>query len=138
MTEQLVAPIPETLKTNRSKGRLTCFTEDGKPVILDYKLAKVRVKKTDEEIKQAKRTYRREYARRPQVKERIKKRLENPESKEKRLRYASKEEVKERKKFLAARNRKIRNELKRLDPELYRDLEKDVTESMRATNKADA
>lgn len=84
-----------------------------------YELREVFVKKNKDELTQHRRVYRKDYAKRPYVRESTKKRLEDPEVIAKRKNYSAREEVKQRKMALAKVNRIIRNKLKEKDPDLY-------------------
>ena len=86
---------------------------------LEFELREVKLKKGRDEIRLARRLYRKEYMSRPEVKAKIKKRLENPKVIEARRHYAEDPKVKERKKFLSKRARELRNLLKKENPVLY-------------------
>lgn len=120
-SEQLVATVPKDF--NRKSGKLVCYDDQGNALQLDFKVANVRVKKSKEEILLAKRLYRREYQKRPGVKEKLQAKLNNPETKKKRMEYASRPDVIARKKQVAAQNRKIRNLLKQEKPDIYKELQ---------------
>lgn len=94
----------------------------GVKVPVAAKVAEVRVKKTKEEKDRAKRLYRKEYSKKPNVMAKIKDRLSNPAVIAKRKAYSEKPEVKARKKALAARNRAIRNVLKYENTGLYQEI----------------
>ncbi len=114
--ELIVIKPPE----NFNPSHLICnYAVGGSSQTLDFELRTVKFKKKKEELKEARRLYRREYMSRPEVKAKIKKRLENPKVIEARRIYAENPKVKERKKFLSKRSRELRNLLKNENPELY-------------------
>lgn len=95
---------------------------------LPYEIRLVKLKRTEEEKKAIRRIYTKNYLSRPHVKEKIAKRLNDPDNVKARKEYASKPEVKERKRELNKRNRAIRNVLKQQKPEIYREIVESVIE----------
>lgn len=116
---KLVCDLPEGIDT-RIQEVIVKLGMNEFPV--KCKIAEVKVKKTKEEKDRAKRLYRKEYSKRPLVQEKIKARLSNPEVIAKRKAYSEREDVKKRKKEIAARNRMIRNVLKYENSDLYKEI----------------
>lgn len=94
-----------------------------------FELREVFVKKNDDELKQHRHLYRKDYAKRPHVKEKTRKRLQDPEVIIKRKMYSEQDDVKQRKKDLAKVNRIVRNKLKEKDPVLYIELRGSAAEA---------
>jgi hypothetical protein len=95
--------------------------------LLEHRFADVKFKKTKEEKEERRRLYRQKYMKRPHVLEKLKKRLADPAVVKARKEYAEKPEVKERKKNNAKRNREIPSKLKKLAPAIYHEIVKQVT-----------
>jgi hypothetical protein len=137
---KLVCEVPEGFNPSSGKLKMSymnvngleCFTKNDVP----FKVAEVRLKKTKEEKNKAKRIYRKSYVNKPLVKERMKKRLEDPETVAKRKEYSQRPEVKQRKKDQAALNRRIRNALKHEHSALYLQIARELEEngSLNATS----
>lgn len=108
-------------------------SEEG-AVELPYKLCRVRQLKTAEEIKATRRAYRKEYARRPYVQEKIKARLNNPEVIARRKAYSERPDVKARKQILASRARAVKNRLKEQNPLLYNQIVNSIDLSARESS----
>lgn len=126
MTSRIVCEIPQGFSPGLEK-RLKLFASDGTAVDCEYKVASIRLTKSKEEKDKAKRLYRRNYAKRPNVQAKIRERLSNPEMKKKLKSYSERPDVKDRKKILAARNRAARNALKYDHPDLYKEIIKKVS-----------
>lgn len=94
----------------------------GVPLELPFELKLVKPKRTDAEKAEHRRLYRKEYVSRPDVRAKILKKMSDPEIQRKRKEYGMREEVKLRKKVLAARTRALKRELKMQNPQLYQDL----------------
>ncbi len=93
---------------------------------LPFQLCPIRCKMTKEEKDLKRRLYRKEYMQRPSTRERITKRLADPEVIAKRKEYAAREDVQRKKKENAKRQRQIRRIIQERSPELYRDVEEAV------------
>jgi len=104
------------------QGKVTFCSADGELLELPFEIKLVKVKRTDQEKAEHRRLYRQEYVTRPAVREKIKAKLSDPEIQRKRKEYGLREEVKMRKKVLAARTRALKRELKMQNPQLYQDL----------------
>lgn len=128
MTSKIVCEIPQGFSPGLEK-RLKLFSGDGTAVDCEYKVANIRLTKSKEEKDKAKRLYRRNYAKRPNVQAKIRERLSNPAMKLKLKAYSERPDVKERKKLLASRNRATRNALKYEHPDLYKEIIKKVSAS---------
>ncbi len=108
---------------NFNPSLLTChYQGDSESLNLDFKLRQVKLKKLPEEIKLARRIYRQEYMRKPEVRAKLKKRLENPKIIEARKKYSEDPRVKSRKKYLSKRSRELKNLLKKEHPGIYNNL----------------
>lgn len=94
----------------------------------------LRLKKTDKQKTEDRRIYRKEYQTRPLTIEKNAKRREDPLVKEKKKNYASKTEVKERKKELNKRQRKIKRLLQQERPDIYNDLIRKLEEDNNGYN----
>lgn len=121
---KIVSDIPDDDTQNMEICYRLTNTQDFIP--LTHKIVEVRLKKTEEEKEIAKKAYRKAYAAKADVKQKIAERLKKPEVIKKRKEYASKASVKLRKKELAARARKIRKTLKAN----YRDIYDEITEKV--------
>ncbi len=88
--------------------------------------SQVKIGPSSTELKQQKSEDRKKYRERPEVQKAIKAKQSDPKEIEKRKQYASKPEVKEKKALAAKEGRKVRAELKRVQPGLYEDLLKKV------------
>lgn len=114
---KIVVNIPEGLSPNAKT--LQVLGDTGIFMECPYEIRDVIIKKSEQEKKYARRAYRKDYVTRPIVQEKIKQRLNDPETIKKRKEYAEREEVKQRKKELAARARQVRKLLKEEEPETY-------------------
>lgn len=115
----VVAPPREDFP---KRGNFTYVDGNGVTLDLPFELKFVKVKRTSEEKAEHRRLYRQEYVKRPAVRAKIMAKLEDPEIQQKRKEYGMREEVKLRKKVLAARTRALKRELKLQNPQLYQDL----------------
>jgi len=97
---------------------------------IPYEVRMARLKKSEEEKRESRRLYTKEYTSRPNIQEKIKARLEKPETQEKRKAYAARDDVKERKRLLAQRKRQINAMLKKENPDLYSSLQEKVVSSI--------
>lgn len=120
MINQIVITPPSDNFPRR--GHVTYCETDGQLLELPFEIKAVKLKRTPEEKAEHRRIYRQEYVNRPHVREKIKAKLSDPITQQKRKEYGMKEEVKMRKKVLAARTRALKRELKNQNPELYHDL----------------
>lgn len=120
---RLVCDLPSNFQLPRL-GTVHYYSADSQdfPVELPYEVRLVKLKRTAEEKRRARRAYTREYTSRPEVRAKIHKRLADPEKVKARQEYAAREDVKERKKELSRRNREIRAKLKSEKPEIYAQL----------------
>jgi hypothetical protein len=118
MTMFLVASIPPDF--DLSKHKVFYSTKLFDEPRLNAEIRKIIVCKSKKEKDEKRRAYRRDYMKRPHVQEKVKKRMSDPEVIMKRKHYADREDVKERKRILAAKARKIKNLLKEKNPELYK------------------
>lgn len=84
-----------------------------------HRVMSLRLPKSKEEKKKARRMYRREYVTRPKVMEKIKKRLNDPLVIQARKEYSERPEVKSQKQFLSKRGRLIKNLLKEKHSDIY-------------------
>lgn len=116
----------EKMGLSGERGFLDAVCELENPMPIPYEVRMARVKQNKEEKILARRVYTKEYTSRPESQAKIKKRMEKPETKQKRIEYAHREDVKERKKLLAKRRREILNTLKEDQPHVYRALEERV------------
>lgn len=124
---QIVCSVPQGLNPNTKT--LQILGDSGLFMEVPFEIRPVKMIKTPEEKKKARRLYRKEYVTRPAVQEKIKHRLNDPESLQKRQQYAERADVKQRKKELAARARAIRKALKEEQPEIYATLLSKVSHS---------
>ena len=104
------------------RGHVTYCNALGELLEMPYEIKAVKMKRTAEEKAEHRRKYRAEYVSRPHVREKIKSKLTDPVIQQKRKEYGMREEVKLRKKVLAARTRALKRELKMQNPQLYQDL----------------
>jgi hypothetical protein len=98
------------------------FNENNEIVEIPVEARPVKLLKTEAELREHRRLYRKEYMKRPHVQEKIQKRLNDPEALKKRIEYANREDVKKRKQALATRTRAVNRLLKQKNPELYSEL----------------
>lgn len=103
-------------------GNVIFCGDDGQLLDLSFEIKTVKLKSTAAEKAERRRLYRLEYVNRPHVKDKIKAKLTDPVIQKKRKEYGMREEVKMRKKVLAARTRALKRELKMQNPQLYQDL----------------
>jgi hypothetical protein len=95
-----------------------------------YESSRIRLTSSPEEIAQKRKKYRAMYRNKP---ENVQKRIEkskDPEIIKKRKEYASREEVKNQKKILSQRRRKILRTIKEIDPEKYKEALQKVMETV--------
>lgn len=119
--QDLIVITPPTENFPRI-GSLTFCGEDGQLLDLSFEIKTVKLKRTVAEKAEHRRLYRQEYVNRPHVRDKIKAKLTDPAIQLKRKEYGMREEVKMRKKVLAARTRALKRELKMQNPQLYQDL----------------
>lgn len=98
------------------------FNENNEIVEIPVEARPVKLLKTEAELREHRRLYRKEYMKRPHVQEKIQKRLNDPEALKKRIEYANRDDVKKRKQALATRTRAVNRLLKQKNPELYSEL----------------
>jgi hypothetical protein len=123
LVQRIVCPIPPGMAEHDLPTRGELHFNDGAiDLALPYEIRLIKMKRTEEEKRAARRLYTKEYIRRPDVRAKIQSRLHDPEKVKQRKEYASSESVKQRKRELNARNRAIRNRLKVENPELYNSL----------------
>lgn len=89
---------------------------------LPFRMERIKILKSLEEMKRKKKEYRRLYSQKPHVKAKQKARMLKPETIEKRKLYAKKPEVQLRKREISAIKRRITNALKEKDPTLYSEI----------------
>lgn len=118
MTKFLVLPV------NTNWNDTTQFftkNSDGEiiPIEEKPKISAIKMIKSDEEKLKRRRIYRQQYTKRPDVRAKIKKRLNDPKVIEARKAYAEKPEVKLRKKQLSAASRALKKKLKEEYPTIH-------------------
>ena len=124
----VIFPRPEVFDPSSDRNTLSVYfvLEDQAgshpPVFPDFKVRNIKVLKSQEEKEDTRRKYRRAYAQRADVRDKINKRLSNPDIIAKRKEYASRPDVKLRKQQLAGRARAIKRLLKEKEPKLYNNL----------------
>lgn len=126
----LVNPPKEVQKGDE----LSILTRDGERIVCPWELRLATTQMTHEEKEKARRKNRQDYMKKPATIEKMKERMSDPKTIAKRKEYAEREDVKERKKVLAARARAIRKELKESQPDNYALLQKKVEEDMKRGN----
>ncbi len=122
----VVCPRPQYFKEGRHRMAMVEATNGTVFQLLEHRFADVRFKKTPEEKEERRRLYRQKYMKRPNVVEKLRKRLADPQTIKARKEYAERPQVKERKKQLAKQNREIPAKLKNKAPELYKEIIKEV------------
>lgn len=116
-------------------GKEIFLNLDGEKVVCPWEVRMVIPQLTRDEKDRQRRLSRSAYMRKPETVEKMKERMSRPDVIAKKKAYAEKPEVKLRKKMLAARSRKIRKEMKERDPEHYKQIEREVEEELRKTEK---
>lgn len=111
------------------------YDADGTPKEIELTVREAIVFKTKKEKEAHRRLYRKEYSTRPATREKIAKRLADPEVQRKRKEYAEREDVKRRKKERAAEARAVRRKLKEEMPETYEQLSERVRREMEETDR---
>ena len=107
-------PISSTVLVSNSDGTMI--------KVPSFQVGDIKLKKTALDKKREKTAYRQAYMKRPHVQAKVRARLNDPTNIAKRKAYAQREDVKLRKKELAARARLVRRELKQNHPDLYQQL----------------
>lgn len=110
---------------------LSFVTNGGERIICPWEHRIMTPQLTDPERQKARQGYRKEYMKKPKTIAKVKARMADPEVIAKRKVYAEREDVKRRKKELAARARAIRRALKETQPENYELLKLKVEEALR-------
>ena len=121
--------------SGREVGQAMYYDENGNPQYLTLTLREAIVFKTKKEKEAHRRLYRKEYSTRPSTREKISKRLADPEVQRKRKEYAEREDVKRRKKEKAAEARAVRRKLKEEMPETYEQLAERVKQELIETDR---
>jgi hypothetical protein len=110
---------------------LSYINTQGERIICPWEVKMVTPQLTDPERQKARQGYRKEYMKKPKTIAKVKARMADPEVIAKRKVYAEREDVKKRKKELAARARAIRRALKETQPENYELLKLKVENALR-------
>lgn len=110
------------------------YCHEDQMIPLLFEIRQCKLKRTDEEKRLARSLYTKEYTTRPNVQEKIRARLADPAHVQRRKEYAARPEVKERKKECSRRNREIRRRLKEEQPRLYSELAQKVQSHAYAEN----
>lgn len=119
-------------ETGIQKGDEISFINDrGERIICPWELKMITPHLTEPERLKARQGYRKEYMKKPKTIAKVKARMADPDVIAKRKVYAEREDVKKRKKELAARARAIRRALKETQPENYELLKLKVENALR-------
>jgi len=111
-TEYIVIPTDGLAQPTRAS-----ILVNGEPI--SFEVREIKKKKTREEKAEQKRLYRKEYNQTPKQREKMLKKMNDPEAIAKRKAYSELPYVKDRKKLQSQRSREIKRKLKQQDYSLY-------------------
>lgn len=121
---KIVCDIPADF--NPRLTTLMLSDSEGKMMKVPFKVGDVKLKQTKEDKLKQTRMYRDRYLKKPEVQEKLRKRMSSPEYIEKRKEYARRADVKEKKKASSTRNRAIFKHIKINFPDIILQAEEEV------------